>query len=128
MFQLPETGDEACRRSRKDALLALLPFSVAGECPLNAQQVVLSWQGKSPPVSVANGIGHPALLPRHPVARCWERLVRFTIRRGKYLPVHFEFKLVFIQPPLNDSFQLSQLSLVGTEDGQIIHVANVVVA
>lgn len=108
--------------------MLLLPLSVAGQSPLDAQQIVFSRQRVASPVTVAHGIGHPSFLPCYPSAGRRQGLVRFTFCYREYLPVTFEPQLMVGQPFLYEKPQLFQLALIWPEYRQVIHIARVMSA
>ncbi len=87
---------------------------------------MLARNREAAPVAIAHRVRHPAFWPGEAVPGLREWSFRSVLHGGEYLPVTFEPELVVGQPCVYHLLQPEQLALVGPEDGQVVHVADVV--
>jgi len=89
---------------------------------------VLARDGVATPITIAHRIGHTLFRPLIPAPWRVQRDARMPPHRREYLPIVFEPELMGVQPCLHEHTQLFQLALARPKDGQVVHVADIVLA
>ena len=89
---------------------------------------MLARDGVATPITIAHRIGHTLFRPLIPAPWRVQRDARMPPHRREYLPIVFEPELMGVQPCLHEHTQLFQLALARPKDGQVVHVADIVLA
>lgn len=126
--ELPEAGEQACRRSGCDGLP--LPPALAIPCqrPLDVQQIPLAGDGVPSPVPVAYSVRQPPFRPRKAAPGRGKGRLRLLLRHREHLPVSLEPQVMGVKPVFDQQAQLFQLAPVRPESCQVVHIPGVMLA
>ena len=128
MPELPETGEQACRRSGRDGLSLPPALAIPRQRPLDAQQIPLAGDGVPSPVPVAYSVRQPPFRPGKAAPGRDKGRLRLLFRHRERLPVPLEPQVVGVKPAFDQQAELFQLALVGAECRHVVHVPGVVPA
>ena len=126
--ELPEAGEQTCRRSGRDGLALPPALAIPGQRPLDVQQIPLPGDGVPSPVPVAHSVRKPSFRPRKAAPWRGKERLRLLLRHREHLPVPLEPQIVRVKPAFDQQTELFQLALVRPESGQVVHIPGVMPA
>ena len=126
--ELPEAGEQACRRSGRDGLALPPALAIPGQRPLDVQQIPLPGDGVPSPVPVAYSVRQPSFRPRKAAPGRGKGRFRLLLRHRKDLPVPLEPQIVRVKPAFDQQPELPQLAPVRPESSQVVHIPGVMPA
>ena len=96
--ELPEAGEQTCRRSGRDGLALPPTLAIPGQRPLDVQQIPLAGDGVPSPVPVAYSVRQPSFRPRKAAPGRGKGRLWLLFRHREHLPVPLEPQFVGVQP------------------------------
>lgn len=128
MPELPEAGEQACRRSWCDGLALSPALAIPRQRPLDVQQIPLAGDGVPSPVPVAYSVRQPPFRPGKAAPGRGEGRLRLPLRHREHLPVSLELQIVGVQPALHKDAEFAQLAPVRPEGCDVVHIPGVMLA
>lgn len=126
--ELPEAGEQACRRSGCDGLPLPPALAIPRQRPLDVQQIPLAGDGVPSPVPVAYSVRKTPFRPGKAAPGRGKGCLRLLFRHRERLPVALEPQVVGVKPAFDQQAELFQLALVRPEGGQVVHIPGVMLA
>lgn len=126
--ELPEAGEQACRRSGCDGFPPPPALAIPRQRPLDVQQIPLAGDGVPSPVPVAYGVRQPPFRPCKAAPGRGKGRLWLSLRHREHLPIPLKPQVVGVKPAFDQQTELFQLAPVRPESGQVVHIPGVMLA